>query len=72
MENFKLKPGDLVRGIPRYQKYSSGKITPMIGILLEKSGRSSVWGDEEIIWWKVLCEDGIVVEERDIYMELIR
>jgi hypothetical protein len=65
-----MKPGDLVRGIP--SKYKHSKSTPMIGILLEKSSRSSVWGDEEITWWKVLCEDGIVVEERDIYMELIR
>ena len=62
-----MKPGDLVVG---RQEGRSG--TPLTGILLYESPRTNWWGDQQHRWWFVLCHDGLIVEETENYMDVVK
>jgi len=44
------------------------RFRPVTGILLEKIPPTAA---SRNVWWRVLCEDGSVVEETETYMEVL-
>jgi len=63
-----VKPGDLVVGkVPDGLTRNMATFRPVTGILLKRIHYKS-----PNKWWTVLCEDGLVVEETEQYMTLIR
>jgi len=63
-----VKPGDLVVGkAPDGLTRNMATFRPVTGILLKRIHYKS-----PNKWWTVLCEDGLVVEETEQYMTLIR
>lgn len=64
-----MRPGDLVRGrAPNGMGSIGTKFRPVTGILLE---RVPTVATSRNVWWRVLCDDGSVVEEVESYMEVI-
>lgn len=62
-----MKPGDLVVGkSPDGLTRSMAAFRPVAGILLER-----VHDNSPNKWWKVLCDDGLVVEETEQYMDIL-
>ena len=64
----KFSRGTLVKGIPfagDYIQYS------MVGIIICESGRSNWWGDDYTRWYKILAENGKIVEEVEKYLDAI-
>ena len=62
-----MKSGDLVVG---RQEGRNGK--PITGIILYESPRTNWWDNQKHTWWYVLCEDGIIVEEVENYMDPVK
>jgi hypothetical protein len=64
----RFKSGCLVRGIP----YANGYVQyPLIGIVICESERSNWWGDEYTRWYKILTENGKIIEEVEEYIQLV-
>lgn len=64
-----MRPGDLVRGrAPNGMGSIGTRFRPVTGILLEKIPPTAA---SRNVWWRVLCEDGSVVEETETYMEVL-
>jgi len=62
-----MKPGDLVVGKPPDGlARNSASFRPVAGILLERIHMRS-----PNKWWRVLCDDGLVVEETEQYMSVL-
>lgn len=64
----RFKTGDFVVGIPYVSEYVQHA---MRGIVLEESDRSNWWGDTYTRWYKILAENGKVVEEVEKYLDAI-
>jgi hypothetical protein len=64
----KFLPGTLVKGIPFANDYIQH---PMIGIIICESDRSNWWGDIYTRWYRLLAENGKIVEEVENYIEPI-
>ena len=64
-----MRPGDLVRGrAPNGMGSIGTKFRPVTGILLEKI---PLMANSRNAWWRVLCDDGSIVEETETYMEVV-
>ena len=64
-----MRPGDLVRGrAPNGMGTVGTKFRPVTGILLEKLPPHP---QARNVWWRVLCDDGSIVEETESYMEVV-
>jgi hypothetical protein len=63
-----MKPGDLVQGTTAWGTLPF----PNIGLLLKESPRTNVWGDEVYVWWYILTEEGIVVEDVGYALKLVQ
>lgn len=64
----KFSRGALVKGIPfasDYIQYS------MVGMIISESDRSNWWGDDYTRWYKILAENGKIVEEVEKYLDAI-
>lgn len=64
----KFIPGDFVVGIPFATEYAQ---YPMKGIVICESERSNWWGDTYTRWYKILTENGKIVEEVEKYIEAV-
>lgn len=64
----KFIQGTLVQGIPFANNYVQH---PMLGIILSESDRSNWWGNEYTRWYKILAENGKIVEEVERYLDAI-
>lgn len=64
----KFKTGTLVKGIPFASDYFQH---PMVGIILYESDRSNWWGETYTRWYKILAENGKIVEEVETYIDAI-
>ena len=62
-----MAPGRLVKG-KDLQALRLGQ--PTLGVLLRRVTDTQVRFADNV-WWEVLCEDGVVVEEIERYMEVI-
>jgi len=61
-----VKPGDLVVGHSDGLMRNMAAFRPVKGILLERIHYKS-----PNKWWRVLCDDGLVVEETEEYIALL-
>lgn len=66
-----MKPGDLVVGNEEGHLRFGYKTTPSIGILLGINRTFTNEFLQEIIWWDVLRDDGIIVQEVSHALEVI-
>lgn len=64
----KFQRGTLVQGIPFSGNFMQH---PMVGIIIDESERSNWWGDTYTRWYKILAENGKVVEEVEKYLDAI-
>lgn len=64
----KFPVGTLVRGVPFSGTFLQH---PMKGIILCESDRSNWWGDTYTRWYKILTENGKIVEEVEKYLDAI-
>lgn len=64
----KFANGTLVRGIPFASNYIQH---PMLGIIICESERSNWWGEDYTRWYKILAENGKIVEEVEKYIDAI-
>lgn len=63
-----FKEGDLVAGVPYASEYVQH---PMRGIILGESDRSNWWGDTYTRWYRILADNGKIVEEIEKYLDAI-
>lgn len=64
-----MKPGDLVRGKAKSTLLMSTLGSRVVtGILIRRIETPTPAN----LWWEVLCDDGIVTEEIEEYMELVQ
>lgn len=64
----KFIPGNLVKGIPFAGDFIH---QPMIGMIICESKRSNWRGNTYTRWYKILSENGKVVEEVEKYLDAI-
>lgn len=61
-----FSPGDLIQGVPWGSEYVQ---YPMKGIVLGESDRSTFVGDVFVRWYRILTEEGRIVEELERLIE---
>ena len=59
-----MKPGDLVRGTTSFLSIH--------GLILCESRRTNEWGTDTYRWWKILDDNGNIVEEVEHYLEVVQ
>lgn len=66
-----MRRGDLVVGNEEGHLRFGYRAKPLIGILLEVNHSFTTEFLQEIIWWDVLREDGVVVQETEYSLRVV-